>query len=455
MGVMKKNEIYTVKIEDYTAEGFGVARVEGYVLFIAGAVAGERAEVLVLKAGKSFGYAKLLRILEPSPHRVEPECALAGRCGGCAFWQLDYEEELRLKAARVEAQLARIGGLSLPMEPPLGAAAQKGYRNKAQFPIRAVKGKPQGGFYAPGSHGIVCGAACAIQPDIFNEILSWTLRFMEQNGISAYEEQGYTGELRHLYLRRGEATGEIMVCPIINGRDFKRKKQYAEALCAAFPAVKTVVVNYNDRNTNVVLGKTCETICGPGYIEDILLGKRYRIGPKAFYQVNRSQTEVLYRKAMEYAALGGGERLLDLYCGIGTVGLSMAEHCGSLTGVEIIPEAVENARENAARNGVENAEFFCADAGAAAAKFAEEGRKFDVIIVDPPRKGCDGATLDAICKMAPRRLVYISCNAATLARDLKLLGDRGYQAKKAVAVDLFPKTHHCECVALVEREQAE
>lgn len=450
---MKKNEKYIVKIEDYTDEGFGVARVDGYVLFVPGTVAGEEAEILVVKAGKSFGYGKLLRLIEPSPHRVEPGCALGVRCGGCAFWHLSYAEELRLKAARVQAQLQRIGGLDLAVSPPIGAPEQTGYRNKAQFPIRQIKGKPQGGFYAAGSHGVVSGAPCAIQPVVFNEILEWTLCFMEKHGISAYEEQGYTGLVRHLYLRRGEATGEILACLVVNKKSFPLKKQFAEELTAAFPEVKTVSVNYNDRNTNVVLGKVTETVLGPGYIEDILLGKRYRIAPRAFYQVNRRQTEVLYQKAIDLADLKGDERVLDLYCGIGTIGLSLAEQCRELVGVEIVPEAIENAKENARLNSVKNAEFFCADAKEAAARFAAEGRQFDVIIVDPPRKGCDPGTLEAIRQMAPQKLVYVSCNAATLARDLKILEENGFKTVSATPVDLFPRTHHCEVVCSLQKEK--
>ena len=449
MSSMKKNETYVVQIEDYTAEGYGVARVEGFVLFVPGTVAGEEAEVLVVKVGKTFGYGKLLRIVTPSPYRVEPECALGSRCGGCVFWHLSYAEEVRLKAARVQAQLERIGGLELKLSPVLGAEVQTGYRNKAQFPIRQVRGRPQGGFYAAGSHGVVSGAPCAIQPRVFNELLDWTVGFMERNGVTAYEEQGYSGTVRHLYLGRAEATGEIMVCLVVNGKKFPLKQRFAEEVTAAFPAVRTVAVNYNDRNTNVVLGKTTETVLGPGYIEDVLLGKRYRIAPQAFYQVNRRQTEVLYRKAIDLAALTGEERVLDLYCGIGTIGLSLAEQCKELVGVEIVPQAIENAKENARLNGVENAEFFCADAKEAAARFAAEGKKFDVIIVDPPRKGCDTAALEAIREMAPARLVYVSCNAATLARDLKLLEEKGFKTVSATPVDLFPRTHHCECVALL------
>lgn len=448
---MKKNDRLIVKIEDYTEEGFGVAKPEGYVLFIPGTIAGEEAEVLVVKAGKTFGYGKLLKLLTPSPQRITPDCAVAARCGGCAFRHLSYEEELRLKGAKVQAQIKRIGGLELTVSPTLGAAEQRGYRNKAQFPIRQIKGKPQGGFYANGSHNIIPGAPCAIQPAIFNELLDWLLAFMEQNRIPAYEEQGYTGVVRHLYLRYGAASGEILFCPVINGTDFPLKQRLAAELTAAFPQVRTVAINYNDRNTNVVLGKRTETVFGPGYIEDILLGKRYRIAPQSFYQVNHDQTELLYRKAIEQAALTGEERVLDLYCGIGTIGLSLAEHCKELVGVEIVPEAIENAKENARLNGIRNAEFFCADAGQAASRFAAEGKQFDVIIVDPPRKGCDQATLDAIEQMAPKRLVYVSCNPATLARDLKILETKGFHTQSVTPVDLFPRTHHVETVVRLSR----
>lgn len=453
MKFMKKNDILKVKIEDYTEEGFGVARADGFVLFIPNTIAGEEAEVLVVKVGKSFGYAKVLKLLKASPDRVESDCPLGNRCGGCAFWHLSYEEELRLKASRVQAQLQRIGGLSLPCEEPIGAPTPFGYRNKAQFPIRQVKGEPQAGFYAAGSHGIVSGAPCAIQPPIFNEILAQTLHFMKQRGIPAYEEQGYSGLVRHLYLRRGEATEEILACLVVNAREFPLKQEFAAFLQQKFPEIKTVCINYNDKNTNVVLGKRTETICGRGYIEDILLGKRYRIAPQSFYQVNRAQTEVLYKKVLELADLSGTERVLDLYCGIGTIGLSMAEHCNELIGVEIVPQAIENAKINAEINGIHNAEFFCADAKDAAQKFAAEGKKFDVIIVDPPRKGCDQKTLDAIIQMAPPTLVYVSCNPATLARDLKILEENGFETRCAVPIDLFPKTHHCETIALLKNNK--
>lgn len=449
---MKKNEKAIVKIEDYTDEGFGIARAEGYVLFVPGTVAGEEVEVLVVKAGKRYGYGKLLRVLSPSPWREEPACPLAQRCGGCAFWHLSYGEELRLKAARVQEQLRRIGGLELEISPAVGAAEQTGYRNKAQFPIRCVKGRACGGFYAPGSHGVVSGAPCAIQPAVFNELLNWTLGFMERYGLAAYDEGERTGLVRHLYLRRGEATQQIMVCLVVNSRTFAQKEQFAAEVRAAFPQTAAVFINYNDRDTNVVLGARTESVYGPGYVEDLLLGRRYRIAPQSFYQVNRRQTEVLYTRAIQAAAPTGRERVLELYCGIGTIGLSLAGQCRELVGVEIVPEAVENAMENARRNGIENASFLCADAKEAARRFAAEGRSFEVVIVDPPRKGCDAATLEAICQIAPQRVVYISCNAATLARDLKTLEEHGFKTRSVTPVDLFPRTRHIEVCALLERK---
>ncbi len=440
-------------MEDYTEEGFGIARHQGYVLFVPGTIAGEQAEVLVVKAGKRFGYGKLLRLLRASPERREEDCPLAKRCGGCAFWHLSYLEERRLKENRVRQQLERIGRLSVPVLPLLGAPSLCGYRNKAQFPIRQVAGRPQGGFYAPGSHGLVTGAPCQIQPEQFNRVLEWTLDFMVQNGISAYEEATYTGTVRHLYLRFGEETGELMVCLVVNVQTFPAGKAYAAAVQAAFPAVKTVCVNYNDRNTNVVLSNKTETLLGPGFIEDLLLGKRYRIAPASFYQVNHKQTMVLYEEVRRLAALTGRERVLDLYCGIGTIGLSLADQCRELVGVEIVREAVENAKENARLNGVSNARFFCADATAAAARFAQNDEQFDLVVVDPPRKGCDRAALDALEKIAPKKLIYVSCNPATLARDLALLEERGFQAHSATPVDLFPRTSHVETVVLMSREK--
>jgi len=448
---MKKNEIVTVKIEDYTDEGFGVARHNGYVLFVPGTIATEEARVLVVKAGKSFGYGKVLELLQAAPCRVEPQCPLAKRCGGCAFWHLSYEEEARLKARRVQTHLKRIGGLEVEVEPIRTAPEQVAYRNKAQYPIRRGKNGPVGGFYAPGSHGVVSGAACMIQPPLFNQLLDWTLDFMTRNNVPAYEEVGYTGVVRHLYLRQGRGTGQVMVCLVVNGTDFPQKEQFAREIAAAFPAVYTVCINYNPRNTNVVLGKETQVVLGPGYIEDLLLDKRYRIAPKAFYQVNRDQTQVLYSKVIELLNLTGKERLLDLYCGIGTIGLSMAGRVKELVGVEIVPEAIEDAKENARLNGVTNAQFFCADAKEAATRFAKEGKQFDCIVVDPPRKGCDGQTLEAIRQMAPQKLVYVSCNSATLARDLKVL-TQDYQLQSVTPVDLFPRTHHVECIVSLTRK---
>ena len=442
-----------MKIEDYTAEGFGSARHEGYVLFIPGTIAGETVEALVVKAGKRYGYGKALQIMEKSPARREPLCPLGQRCGGCAFWHLSYEEELRLKAEGVRSKLLRIAGLTPPMEPICGAEEQTGYRNKAQYPIRMVGGRPQGGFYAAGSHGVVAGGPCAIQPVLFNRILQWMLAYMEDRNLTAYEEAGCTGLVRHLYLRRGEATGEVMACLVVNSRTFLGRQAFAAAITAAFPEIRTVAVNYNDRNTNVVLGPRTEILAGPGYIEDVLLEKRFRIAPQAFYQVNRKQTEVLYRKVRELAALSGRERVLDLYCGIGTIGLTLAGGCRALTGVEIVPEAIENAKENARLNGIGNARFICADAQAAAARFAADGERFDLILVDPPRRGCDAAALAAILQMRPEKLIYVSCNAATLARDLKQLQEGGYQVRRVVPVDLFPRTPHVETVVMLSHKK--
>ena len=369
---MKKNEILSVKIEDYTEEGFGVARASGYVLFVPGAVAGEKALVRVVKAGKNFGYAKLLELQETAPERIAPDCDLAGRCGGCAFRHVTYKEELRLKEERVRQSICRIGGLDVPVLPILAAAETERYRNKAQFPIRALRGVPCGGFYAPGSHGVVSGDDCRIQPAIFHEILRWVLDYMQKKDLPAYDEASGKGLIRHLYLREAQNGAQIMVCPVVNGNDFPLKESFAAEIAAAFPPIAAVAVNYNPKNTNVVLGERTETVFGTGYIEDVLCGKQFRIAPESFYQVNRAQTEILYRKAAEFADLREGDHLLDLYCGIGSVGLTMARAETRLTGVEIVPAAVENAKTNARLNGFENARFICADAGAAAARFAAE-----------------------------------------------------------------------------------
>ncbi|MBR5783336.1 MAG: 23S rRNA (uracil(1939)-C(5))-methyltransferase RlmD [Clostridia bacterium] len=448
--MIRKNDRFNVTIEDYSAEGHGIAKKDGYVLFIPGGAVGDTAEVHVVKALRSFGYAKILRLITPSPDRISADCPVSNRCGGCAFRHIDYAAELAHKADKVKNALCRIGGIeNPPMLPAIGASEATGYRNKAQYPIRQQDGKTVAGFYATGSHRVIETQRCVLQPQVFDKLLAFTLEFMQTHGLDAYNEETHTGLVRHLYLRRGEKSGEIMVCLVINGHRFP--EDFLSAVTDDFPEVKCVCLNENREKTNVILGKNTRFLTERTYILDTLCGKEFAISPASFYQVNPTQTERLYTKAAELAGIDNTQTVLDLYCGIGTVGICAASVAKTLVGIEIIPEAVDNAAANARRNHLTNTRFLCADAGSGTQLLIDEGYRLDTIFVDPPRKGCDNATLEAICTLAPKKLVYISCDPATLARDVKYLADKGYKLISATPVDLFPRTVHVETVCLLSR----
>ncbi len=452
--MIRKNDRLTVTIEDYSNEGHGVARKDGYVLFIPGAAVGETLEVHVLKTGRSFGYAKIVRILTPSPDRTECDCEVASRCGGCSFRHIRYESELMHKAAKVENALRRIGGIACPpMQPILAAHETCSYRNKAQYPIREENGNIVAGFYASGSHRIIQTDRCPLQPEIFDKLLHFTLEYIQSHALTAYNEQTGKGLVRHLYLRRGEKSGEIMVCVVLNGDSLP--EDFLPTLTAAFPEVKCVCVNENRQKTNVILGKNTHFLTERTFIYDSLLGKEFAISPASFYQVNPVQTERLYQKAADLAEIDETQTVLDLYCGIGTIGICTASNAKTLVGIEIVPEAVENATINAKRNGLQNTRYLCADAKNGAAQLIAEGYRFDTVIIDPPRKGCDTQTLEALVTLAPPKLVYISCDPATLARDIAYLTKHGFSLKSATPVDLFPRTTHVETVALLTLEKVD
>ena len=448
--MIRKNDRIEVTIEDYSVEGHGVAKVEGYVLFIPEGAVGDHAVVHVLKALKNFGYAKIETFISPGPERIESDCAVSRSCGGCAFRHITYTGELAAKAEKVKNDLIRIGGIQEPpMEAAIGAENTVSYRNKAQYPIRRQQGKTVAGFYAAGSHRVIPCSDCRIQPDVFDKLLTFTLEFMEANGITAYDEQSGAGLVRHLYLRRGEKSGEIMVCLVLNGKRFH--PDFLPRLTAAFPAVKCVCINENREKTNVILGNKTHFLTERTYIVDSLLGKEFAISPDSFYQVNPVQTERLYAKAAELADVQPQETVLDLYCGIGTVGICAAPNAGRLVGIEIVERAVENATENARRNHLTNTRYICADAKNGVAQLQAEGYRFDTVFIDPPRKGCDTQTLQTLVELAPQKLVYISCDPATLARDIKILTANGFSLISATPVDLFPRTAHVETVALLTR----
>ena len=452
----KKNERLELEITGVTAEGFGVGRCQGQAVFVPLAAPGDRAEVKILKPLKNFAYGKLERLLSPSPHRVEPDCPVFEKCGGCCFRHIGYQAELELKERRVLDALTRIGGLSAPqLEPILPAKSRCGYRNKALLPLgTGSEGQLQMGFYAPNSHRIVDCSACRLQPPEFTAAMDAFRDWAQRYGDPIYDEASHSGKMRRLYLRKAESTGEILVCVVVNGNGLRHEKELLEAMKAALPGLASLQINSLRERTNVALGKRCRVIYGKESIEDRLCGLTFQISPLSFYQVNRSQAQVLYEKAAEYAALTGEETLLDLYCGTGTIGLSLAHKAKKLLGVEIVPEAVENAWENARANGITNAEFLCADASQAAALLSQRGEKPQVVILDPPRKGCGSGLVETVAAFDPQRIVYVSCDPATLARDIKAFAPLGYQLRKACPVDMFPATAHVEVVCLLSKLKA-
>ncbi|MGN0593469.1 MAG: 23S rRNA (uracil(1939)-C(5))-methyltransferase RlmD [Ruminococcus sp.] len=449
---MQKNEIYTVTIEDITAEGSGVCHIDGMAVFVPETAVGDVLEIKIVKVLKNYAFGIVMKLVEASADRTEPDCAYHKPCGGCTFRHISYEKELQLKAKIVKDAFERLGKLSPEFLPIIGCESRVRYRNKAQYPVAADRdGKLICGFYAKRSHRIVPIEDCLLQPELFGQVVRVILRYAEAKKISAYCEAQNTGILRHIYLRQGYHSGELMVCLVVRKAIERALKGLIPVLTERFPQIKSIVMNINPEKTNVILGKKTVTLYGSDTIVDTMCGNAVSISPLSFYQVNTPQAEKLYGVAKKFAALTGQERLLDLYCGTGTIGLSMADAAGSVLGVEVIPEAVENAKENAARNGIENATFLCGDAGEIAKRLAGENMLPDVIVADPPRKGCDEQTIDAICQMKPRRIVMVSCNPATAARDCARLCQRQYHMVQVQPVDLFPRTGHVECVALMSR----
>lgn len=447
----KKNTVVTVDITDMGQDGEGIGKVEGYTLFVKDAVIGDRVQVKVMKAKKSYGYARLLEILIPSPDRVDPRCPCARQCGGCQIQALSYASQLKFKEEKVRSCLERIGGFErIPLQPIIGMESPYRYRNKAQFPIgRGKDGRPVAGFYAGRTHTIIPQEDCVLGIRENQSILEVILGFMEEYSIPAYREEDGTGLVRHVLIRSGFATRELMVCLVINGETLPKAQVLVERL-KDIAGIASISLNINTARTNVILGDRVEVLWGKPYIEDVLDGVRYQISPLSFYQVNPIQTRELYRKALQYAGLHGTETVWDLYCGIGTISLFLAGQAGHVYGVEIVPPAIEDARKNAQLNGIENAEFFVGKAEEVLPrKYQEEQISADVIVVDPPRKGCDSAVLETMLQIRPKRIVYISCDPATLARDLKILCQGRYKLQKVQPVDMFPHTTHVETVALL------
>ena len=449
--MLEKGKIYEAEICDYTAEGQGVAKIEGCAVFIPNAILGEKVCVRIEKAQKTWAAGKITEILEKSPHRVQRACPISSGCGGCDFWHMDYEEEARLKAQHVRDCLNRMGGECLEELTILDAPTCEGYRNKAQYPVACRKGRAYAGFFKAGTHQVVENSRCRILPEEADRVKELVIDYVNQYRVPVYDEEAHKGLLRHIYVRKGAVSGQILVCLVLNGRKLPREEALIEKL-RTVEGFTTLQISVNTKKANTILGDEFITLYGPGYIEDTLCGLNFRLSARSFYQVNHHQAQRLYEAAIQQAEITKEDTVLDLYCGVGTITLCMAKAAGKVIGVEVIPQAVEDARDNAGRNGIENAQFICADAGQAALELEAKGIRADVVVVDPPRKGLNSDAIEALARFSPRRIVYVSCDPATLARDVALLKERGYTLKNAMACDLFPRTRHVESIVCLSKQ---
>ena len=447
--MLEKNKVYRARVEGYTSEGLGVARIDGQAVFVHRALRGEDCDILLLKVLKNAAFGKAVKVYTPSPHRTEPDCPYYGRCGGCDFRHMDRAEELDAKRQRVQDALRRIGGSAVTVE-SIDGGEPLHYRNKSQYPV-AADGSV--GFYRARSHQVVPVEQCLIQKPQADKAAQALRDYIRTYGVSCYDEKTRRGLVRYLYIRTNGA-GQSLLCVLVNGRKLPHEQELVELLRQAVPDAVGVVLGVNTQPTGAVLGTEYRTLWGADVLTDTLCGLTFRLSVPSFYQVNREMAEVLYDKAVDFAGLTGGETVLDLYCGAGTITQVMARHAGQVIGAEIVPEAIEDAKENAKRNNIANVAFFCGDASAVAADFAAKGLRPDVICVDPPRKGLTPEVVQAAAQMAPRRIVYVSCDPATLARDVKLFAQSGYEAVRAAAVDMFPGTANIETVCLLSKLQS-
>jgi 23S rRNA (uracil1939-C5)-methyltransferase len=450
--MIKKNDIIELDIENCDLGGSGIGRYEGMAIFVPHTASGDRISARVLKVKKTYAYAKIEKILTPSPDRIDCPCPVYGRCGGCAFGHISYEAELKIKENHVKECFRRIAGIEPRFEPVIHDEKVYAYRNKAQFPVAENGGEIITGFYASHSHRVVDCPSCLLQPPEFAGITAAVKEYMKKYGVSAYDEVTGKGLIRHIFIRKAVSTGEIAVCPVINGRSLPHKEEFCRAVLDACPDVKSIMLNINTGNTNVILGSECVCLYGESYITDILCSLKFRISPLSFYQVNHAVAGLIYTKALEYAAPGEDETVLDLYCGTGTIGLSLAHAAKEVIGVEIVPQAVEDAKINAEINGINNARFICGDAKTAALTLKDEGITPGAVILDPPRKGCSPEVIKTVAQMKPRRIVYVSCDPATLARDCALFAAQGYNTALVTPADMFPRTGNCESVALLKAD---
>ena len=451
----RKNDLVTLEIEDCGIDGEGIGKADGFTVFVKDAVIGDTVTAKIIKAKKNYGYGRLMEVLKPSPYRVEPKCEFARQCGGCQLQALSYDQQLVFKTNKVKGHLERIGGFTdIPMEPIIGMDELFHYRNKAQFPVgRNKEGKIVTGFYAGRTHNIIENRDCALGVAENKEVLDRVIAHMEKYGIEPYNEATGKGLVRHVLIRYGYFTKEVMVCLILNGNKIPKEEQLVKSLCE-IPGMTSITINVNKKHSNVILGEEIRLLWGQEYITDRIGDISYQISPLSFYQVNPMQTQKLYAKALEYADLHGEETVWDLYCGIGTISLFLAQKAKFVRGVEIVPAAIENAKENAKLNGLENTEFFVGKAEEVLPReYKKNGVYADVIVVDPPRKGCDETLLETMIEMNPERIVYVSCDSATLARDLKYLCERGYELRKVCPVDQFGMTVHVETVVLLSHKK--
>ena len=451
----RKNDLVTLEIEDCGIDGEGIGKADGFTVFVKDAVIGDTVTAKIIKAKKNYGYGRLMEVLKPSPYRVEPKCEFARQCGGCQLQALSYDQQLVFKTNKVKGHLERIGGFTdIPMEPIIGMDELFHYRNKAQFPVgRNKEGKIVTGFYAGRTHNIIENRDCALGVPENKEVLDRVIAHMEKYGIEPYNEATGKGLVRHVLIRYGYFTKEVMVCLILNGNKIPKEEQLVKSLCE-IPGMTSITINVNKKHSNVILGEEICLLWGQEYITDRIGDISYQISPLSFYQVNPMQTQKLYAKALEYADLHGQETVWDLYCGIGTISLFLAQKAKFVRGVEIVPAAIENAKENAKLNGLENTEFFVGKAEEVLPReYKKNGVYADVIVVDPPRKGCDETLLETMVEMNPDRIVYVSCDSATLARDLKYLCERGYELRKVCPVDQFGMTVHVETVVLLSHKK--
>lgn len=446
---LQKNQDIQLNIEGYTAEGNGVGHYNGQAVFVSGAAKGDTIIAHIIKAKKTYAVGIIKQILKKSPNRIDVDCQHFRSCGGCVYRHISYEAEKQLKRQKVIDAFTRLAHIDVPVKDIVTCETER-YRNKAQYPVGFDK-EIVAGFYAQKSHRIINSSDCVLQPEEFSKIVEIVKKWMTEFGISAYDSINHEGLIRHIYIRKAFVTGQIMVCLVINGDKIPKSQELVDDLLK-IKGLASVTLNKNTEKTNVILGLECKTLWGNDYIEDILCGVKIRLSPLSFYQVNHDCAELLYKKALDYVGAKGDGTILDLYCGAGTIGLSMAKDVKKVIGVEIIPEAIEDAKENAKRNNIENCEFYCGDAKDAVKILKKQNIEPDAVILDPPRKGCDKEVLEYVAEMKPKKIVYVSCDVSTQARDCAILKELGYETKEVTPVDMFPRTSHTETVALLSRQ---